>query len=823
MKPLLIAVTVCSIVVSVFAPPQLKVIALLLLFCIPGFVITSFLAPQKDVVDHIILSILTGLAFQIVYVYVLSLAFHFSYLSLFLPSLCLAAIFDLKSTLKLKIDKKAFLIFIPALLFGVATLHVVPGEDANFHLLAIGDIIETKAVPHTYILYPEIPEIMYPLGFHILAAQIELFSGVTGFTFTFATFLSILLCLSVYFCTKKLFSTECGLLAGTFSVFATFPPLDSLVLSTYANLLAYIFACAAIGITANVRSALDSTGDDSSNPHPTLHQLILLSVVLAAGVETHLSFFLIVVPISVFLLMKLRRTLTFLPTLVLSIVLSLPFLIRISAGYNPYEVGRFLTLWYDPLVLTPQMISQRIGIWVTVMSVLGLFFLSKHRVLFLTWIGVFLFLGLNTVLRIKFPLWYVFFATRMVDQLFIPFSILAAFFLTQMWKLSKIGVLLLCGILLISGSSHQFDVHRTDEGILFPTVASLFITDQEGMVWLSTTDRDTVILNEWWTSTGSAWIPSLARRRVIFPYIFSLEHFTEVLHVPENERKSFVVAAFPDSEEAYTYMKEWGVEYIFLSSYVLEDARWRSALWNPFVLKESPNYTVVFQKKYTYIFRISPRFEYSNTFNFREDSFTVTDSRVFDVSLGNTSFPVTRVLDLHFEDTGWSDIEIKSGERTLAVIPRTNTQSIVHVAFRIPGEVNEVTFHVKEPLKVTASVSTAFRDSIPLTSAALVGNWEKTSRGHELREQGHIYLFNTSNVVELTYVDTGEKNIDFNVFIHEKWEKLTTIYRENDGKTKTILLHIPEGYSVLDVGVKNWGDSFVLISARSVVSPTCVI
>lgn len=821
MKPLLIAVTVCSILVSVFAPPQLKIIALFLLFCVPGFVITSFLSPQRDVVDQIILSIVTGLAFQIVYAYLLSLAFHFSYLTLFLPSLCLAAIFDLKSTLKLKIDKKAFLIFVPALLFGIATFHVVPGEDANFHLLTIGDIIETRAVPHTYILYPEIPEIMYPLGFHILTAQIELFSGVTRFTFTFATFLSILLCLSVYFCTKKLFSTECGLLAGTFSVFATFPPLDSLVFSTYANLLAYIFACAAIGITASVRSTQNSTGDDA-NVRPTLHQLILLSLILAAGVETHLTFFLIVVPISVFLVMKLRRTLTFLSTLVLSVVLSLPFLLRVSAGYNLYEVGRFLTLWYDPLILTPQMIPQRIGIWIPVMSVLGLFFLSKHRVLFLTWIGVFLFLGLNTVLRIKFPLWYVFFATRMVDQLFIPFSILAAFFLTQVWKLSKIGVLLLCGILLVSGSSHQFDVHRTDEGILFPTVASLFNTDQEGMVWLSTTDRDTVILNEWWTSTGSAWIPSLARRRVIFPYIFSLEHYTEVLHIPENERKSFVIAAFPDSEEAYTYLKEWGVDYIFLSSYVLEDARWRSDLWNPSVL-ESPNYTVVFHKKYTYIFRVAPRFEYSNTFSFREDSFTVTDSRVLDVSLGNTSFPVTRVLDLRFEDTGWSDIEIKAGERTLAIIPRTNTMSTVHTAFRIPGKMNEVTFHVKEPLKVTASVSAAFRDSIPLDSVFLVGNWKKTSQGYELGEQGHIYLFNTRDAVELTYVDTGEKNIDFNVLIDEKWEKLATIYRENDGKTKTILLHLPEGYSVLDVGVKNWGDPFVVISVQNVVSPTSMI
>ena len=817
MKPFLIAVTLCGVAAALLAPPAVSLVALfLVLYVIPGIVIVSFTCPQKDAVDLIILSVLTGVAFHIVYAYILSVGFHFSFLSLFLPSIFLAVFFDIKGRWNLHLDKKTLLIFLPALLFGVATYNLVPGEDANFHLLALNDITAIEAVPHTYTLYPEIPTIMYPLGFHVLTAQLQLLSGVDNLMFGVASLLSAVLCLSVYWCTKNLFSIKCGLLAGTLSVFAVLPPVNSMIQSTYANLLAYIFTCAAIGIIAHL---LNNKND--------LNPFILLSLILAAGIETHLSFFLILIPIFIFFVEgflkkgAFRENIKYLLVLGLSVIFALPFLVRISAGYNLYEVGRFLSLWYDPLQFTPQMIPERVGVWITLISIPGFFLLKKHKIFFGAWIGVFLFLAVNTVIRIEFPLWYVFFATRMVDQLFLPFSILGAFFLTRVWKFSAVGVVLLCGILLLSGSSHVIKAPRADRGVLFPTISPFFAEDQEGMAWLMNTQEDTVVLNEWWTAVGSAWIPSLAERRVIFPYIFSLEHYVEVLDLPKKEQQRFVIAAFPDSEEAHARLKEWGVDYVFLSSYVLEESKWRNALWNPFVLMKSPNYDLVFQKGYTYIFEVASQFEYTTTFDLVEFGvFTAPPDNpvTLNVSLGSMSFPVEKILDIYLEDEKWGDIKIKAGETLLAVIPQIDAGYNVHVACRIPENVNEVTISVEDqPVRMSASVSAAFHDSIPYYyNIVLVGeSWEKVKQGHELKEQGHIYVFNVSGALELTYIDTGEGNVDFNLFIDGEWQKLTTVYRENDGEIKTILLEIPEGYTLLDIGINNWGDPFVVVGFRN--------
>ena len=808
MKPFLIVVTACAILTVIVAPPGIAVLGVFFLFLVPGFVMVSFLLPQKDFLDHVILSVLSGLAFQVVYAYILSVKFHFSLLTLLVPAVGFAVLFDFKGTWNPEMNKKTFLILIPALLFGAATLNLVPGEDANFHLLALGDITEVRAVPQAYSLYPEIPAVMYPLGFHVLTAQLQLFSGMDNLIFTFASVVSVLLCLSVYWCTKKLFNINCGLLAGVLSVFATLTPLNSIILSTYANLLVYVFACTAIGIIADF--------DKNMNWKP----LLLLSVILAAGIETHLSFFLIALPISLFFIVSIIKKTDYLhknPIHVfipgLSLVLSAPFLLRISAGYTPYEVERFLSLWFDPLKLTPDMIPQQLGIWIILVSIPGIFLLEKHRVLFISWIGVFLFLAVNTVMRIQFPLWYVFFATRMVDQLFLPFSIVGAFFLTQVWKFSRAGTVLLCGILLLAGSSPLVNAPRADKGEIFPTISYFFATDQEGMVYLSNTDEDAVILNEWWTATGSAWIPSLARRRVIFPYVFSLEHYMSALNIPERERQGFVIAAVPDSEEACTYLEDMDVDYIFLSSYVLEEAKWRNNLWNPFVLMESPHYKKIFEKGYTYIFEVVPYPGYTTSYVLHDyGSFTVSGTRVLDILPGEVSFPVDMVLDIFIEDNGWQEIKLSTGESVLAVVPLINTGTTTHVAFRIPDDVQEITISSGEPVRMAASISVAFWDSIPLESSALVGaSWEQTARGYELKDQGHIYLFNTSKTVEITYIDTGEGNIDFNVFINGEWKKLTTIYRENDGETKTIFLDIPDGYTLLDIGVNTWEDPFILI------------
>jgi hypothetical protein len=826
MKPFLTALTLCSIVVAVLAPPELKLAAVFVLLLIPGAGISLNVYPKKDLVDQLIFSVLCGLGFQIVYAYFISSVYHFSLVTMSIPAVAFALLADFKGIKSVTLDRKTLLIFVPAILFGVATWNVVPGEDAIAHLLITEDIVQGAAVPHTYVLYPEIPRIIYPLGVHILTGQLELFSGMNNLIFGMASFLAVLLCLSIYWATKTMFSTEMGLLAGVLAVFSTLPPLNSVILSNYSTLLAYVMTCAAVGVIVD----LDSRKDYKS--------WVVLAVILAAGAESHLLFFVVLIPLSVLLIQKLgstpRALLKYILILGLAAGLCLPFLLRISTAYTPSREATFSSVEY--LVrqeshfferFTADMVPRGIGIWITLVGALGFFLLQKYRLFFGVWIGTFFFLALNSVLGIKFPLWYTFFAPRMIDQLFMPFAVLGAFFLMQMKDFSKPGVVILSAILLVSGCSYILQVPRADRGDLFPTTSPFFESDQKGMVWLLQTEPDAVILNDWWTGTGSAWIPSLTRRKVVFPYtvnafsinVFARKDYIKTLNLAQKEQESFGIAAYPDSEEADTYLKEWGVDYVFLSSYVLEESKWRTALWNPYVLNESPNYELVFQEGYTYIFRVNPEFVYSNTFMLKDlgEINVVPGSPVeLDVSLGSLSFPVDRILDIHFEDEGWGQIELRTGDTVLALIPPTDSESIVHVAFRLPPDVEQVTLSsTEQPMTMTASVNTALRTTIPCGNAILIGTlWEKVESGFKLYDQGHIYLVNTLKTVKLTYIDRGEGNVDLNVYVDGEWQKVTTIYRENNGITKTITLEVPEGYTLLDMGIKTWEDPFLLVSIQ---------
>jgi len=810
MNPWLTITALCCIGCTVVAPPEVKVIALFILcYVLTGISLVTFLLPQKDVLDLFILALPAGIAFHILYAYMLSLIpVPFSLVSLSVPGLVLSGLFDFKGTnrMKFSLDKRIILIIISALIFCIITLNLVPGEDANFHLLAIGDLMELKTVPHGYVLYPEISSFMYPLGFHIIVAELQLFSGIDQLTFFTGSLLAGLLCTSIYWCASRLFNREVGLCAGVLAVFATLPPLNSLIFSTYANLLAYIFICGAVGTLAVIKK-MKTPG---YAPFP------FFSLLLAAGIETHLSFFLICIPVGLVFLQMFIRPLQKKAFIVpaMTVILSFPFLMRISTGYSPYEIGKFLSLWYDPLTLTPQMIPSRIGIWMTLVGFLGLFFLKKHRLLFISWIGIFLFLAVNTIIRIHIPLWYIFFATRMIDQLFIPLAIGAALFLVTLWNRSRVGVVLICAILIGSMTAPLLDAPRADRGGLFPTTSPFFAVDQEGMLILQSVDADAVILNEWWTATGSAWIPSLVRRRVIFPYIFSLEHYVDVLRIPERERQSFFIAAFPNSQKAHSHLQQWDVDYIFLSSYVLEEAKWRNALWTPFSLQESPNYSLVYNKTYTYIFAVSPSFEYTTIVPLYEQDCVIPpgekiilDEKELDFTM---SFPVDTMLELSFLDTGWEDIQVEADDSLLALIPRLNTGKKIEVAFRIPpGTEQLILSSSKEVLQVKARISTPLWDALRYNASMyLVGDWKSSYGVYELSDQGHIYLLHTGNALRLTYVDKGEGNIDFNVFMHGQWENLITIYRENDGTEKTILMELPPGFTLLDVGIKIWGDPF---------------
>lgn len=847
--PWLTLATISSVTITLLAPPYIKPIPLVLLFFIPGFALVSITLPQKDLLDYIILSIITGLAFHIVYSYLIAHVIHLSMYTLVIPSILFSIIYDTRiQYTPTHLHKKSLLILIPAVLFVALTVNAVPGEDAIAHLLLIGDIQQVNTIPTSYVLYPSIDNV-YPMGFHVLIAQLQMSSGIDDLLFTFASFLSALLCLSVYFCAKKLFSTEYGLLAGTLSLFASLVPLKSLTFSTYPVILAFILTCGGIAVlisTYNQRKKQNhiknendpensknnpiSTSTNTPAPQPhSRYAFILISLIAAAGIETHLIFFFILIPGVIYILQQLlkidiKKLVLELSKLgITSLVLVSPFLLPLLFKYHSYtmtSVQYIITQEHHFFQgLTPSMLPQRIGIWVTLLGGLGFFLLKKYKLLFGAWLGIFLFMAVNTVLHIEFPLWYAFFAPRMVDQLFLPLVILTSFFLVNIYKFSSAGALFLCAVLLVSGTSTIVATPTAQTGDLFPTISPFFTTDQHGMIWLSTTDNDSQILNDWWTGTGSAWTSALVRRPLIFPYtvnafsinVYTSPDYTEEVKTPQKERKSFIIAAYPDTKESYTHLQELNVDYIFLSAYVLEESKWRSALWNPFALQNSPNYTLVFQEGYTYIFEVLDDFEYCNTFLIT-DFGAISKSDTIELAVyGKKSFSVDKILDLRIYDNGWGKIIIKTDESLLAEINLTNTKTWFDAAFRIPKNTKSVSISSANDIHIKASVKTTVCESIKYNNAALIGSWRSHDNTYILEGQGHIYLFNTHKTVTITYKDTGTGNVDLNMLIDGEWKKLTTIYRENDNGIKTQTLKIPEGFYVLDIGINAWEDPFILV------------
>lgn len=757
--------------------------AFALFYFLPGVFLSRKLLNTCNLLSGSVLAVLVGVCFHIVYVYLLGFCgISFNLYILLIPGVVCAVLADYYNVQLPKNDPREVYLVLAGIIFFVLTYNLAPGEDANGHLMVVTMILEEKSVPSTYTLYPEL-SLSYHMGFHVIVSEIEYTTGVGTLLSVIGSLFGVFMIFSSCLCVKSFYTEKAGLISGILVGFGVLPPLYYLSYGAYASIVLFVVQPLVIFLLYSK--------DFSDVP--------LLSLVLAAGVMSHSSFLLFWIPLLTFL----EKYRILIPSFVLSLVLSVPHLVRVQSSYSLQEVVQLYHLWYVPEIFRVQMVAERISVLIFVCGILGFIFLKRREfIFFLVWVLSLLFLALTSLVDVEFPFWFVLFANRLVDCMVIPLTFLASIFVSEIGK-KKWYLLLL--LIVLPLSPHFYSIPRSSNGPLFPTDSPEFAADQEGIAWLlQNTDESVTILNDWWTGTGSSWITSLGERRLIFPFLYVHDHFLDILDIPEKSRDTLWVSLAPDSEESHRLLTTWGVDYIFLSSYVEDRVKWRRDSWNVAQMMESPNYELVFKKENTYIFKVKKEeWMYTHLFSLAPVEFET--NRLKDPHL-HESFPINKLIRITYHDSFTGMIQFWSDRGLIAEIPLLNTGEPVTVLLPFGSSL-----HIKspQPLPIVHADIVSDFSGYTLGDIGLSPHWT-LGEYITLHDQGYIYIFG-GKTLTLVYKDTFSGNVDINVLIDGTWAPLKIIERTGDGLTKEVTLTFPE-YHVLVIGIKVYGSPFYMDS-----------
>jgi hypothetical protein len=705
----------------------------------------------------------------------------FSLPVLLIPSILCAFLLDYRGVQLPSTDTIEFSICGAALLFFLLTFTLSPAEDANGHLLLISTILEKSMLPQTYSLYDTV-SVSYHMGFHALASELSYISGLDSPSLlpALGSVWAGLLMVTSYLCIRVLRGKKAGIVAGILVCFAALPPLHYLSMGAYASMVSFALQPLVIFLLFTSRTG---------------HDIPSISLVLAAGVMSHTSFLLLWIPL-VFLVARYR---ILIPACLLSIAFSLPHLIRLQPSYSPQETLQLMQLWFIPETFRLQMLAERIGILMVICGAGGILCLKKKEsVFFIAWIGSLGCIALISMLPIAFPFQFIFLANRLVDFMFLPLALLSGIFLFHILRGKYI---ILTFLLMLPLVPHFYAVPRYSGEFTFYADSEDFAADRAGIEWLmENTSPDAVILNEWWTGTGSSWIGSLAHRRLIFPYLSVHDHFLDILSITQRGREVFWINLSPDSEHAHMLLKEWDVDYIFLSSYVEDRVRWRRDIWNVPQMISSPHYTVMFNRGETYIFRVE-----SSPWNhppLLQWDHPPTDDLVFAESLS-----LQPLLLYTYHDSVLQPVQVWSEEGLIAEFLQLDTGEKISILLPYDPSLN-----IASPSSA-AIESTSIVFNVPgYTRGPVTLSWEwSIGTPYQLTRDGHLYAYGI-RALKITYLDQWAGNVDVNLFVNGRWESLIVIDRKGEGTVKELLLYLPQSPLPLDIGFYVHGGPFSVLS-----------
>jgi hypothetical protein len=754
-----------------------------LFYFLPGVFLTKRVSKKCSLISSIVLAVVVGMCFHIVYTYFLGLLkIPFTLYILLIPGVLFSILADYYTIQLPNHNPREVYLVLVASAFFLLTVTVSPGEDANGHLLLVDTIVQERSIPSTYQLYPEI-SMSYHMGFHIISVELEYVTESQNLR-AIGSLFGVFMVFTSYLCVKNIYTEKAGLISGILIGFGVFLPLYYLSYGAYASMVLFALQPFVIFL---VYTAADKK----------IFNILLLSLVLAAGIMSHTAFLLVVIP-----LFFLRKYSLLVPATFLGLCLSVPHLMRIQPIYSSQEIAQLYNLWYIPETFRLQMFAERIGVLMFVCSLLGFIFLHKRELTFFSvWVSSLGLLAATSVFRVEFPFWFVFFANRMVDFMVLPLVFLASIFVSEIGGKKWYIVVVL---LMLPVIPHYYTIPRSCEGPLFPTDSPEFAADQNGIVWLiQNTDESAVILNDWWTGTGSSWITSLGKRQLIFPYLYVHDHFLDILDIPARSRDVLWITSAPDSKQSHTLLQEWGVTHIFLSSYVEDRVAWRKNAWNIQQLIESPHYDLVFNEDQTYIFTVAQTWTYTPLYTVKKVIIEPGDLNI----TFSESPSVKKLIQITYQDSFTGMATFWSDKGLLAEIPLLGTGDLTTLV--LPFE----TFLHIEPdwLPITDVEIVAAFPGYTLGAAGLSPHWV-VDEVMTLQGSGYIYTFG-ARTLTIHYKDTGPGTIDINLLVDNTWVPLTVIHRKGDNQQRHLDIPLSE-YAICIIGITVHTSPFHVISIQ---------
>ncbi|MBU7028191.1 MAG: hypothetical protein HXS48_14760, partial [Theionarchaea archaeon] len=288
------------------------------------------------------------------------------------------------------------------------------------------------------------------------------------------------------------------------------------------------------------------------------------------------------------------------------------------------------------------------------------------------------------------------------------------------------------------------------------------------------------------------------------PFLYVHDHFLDILDIPEKSRDILWVGLTPDSEESHELLTNWGVDYIFLSSYVEDRVKWRRDTWNITQLVNSPNYEPVFQKGDTYIFKVKKEeWTYTHLFTLKNVEFEKGNLKNSGL---HESFPARKLIRITYKDSFTGMVQFWSDRGLMAEIPLLNTGEVTTIVLPFDAFLR---IESPQPLTVVNAEIVTDLSGYNLGNTGLSSDWV-LNEYMTLDDEGYIYIFG-ARTLTLLYKDTAPGTININILIDETWVPLIVINRTGDNLLKKETITLPE-YHFLILGIKVYNSPFHVVS-----------
>lgn len=617
--------------------------AFLLMTFFPGAVIWSFVDPDER---NPFVFLVCGAAFLTVFVYFCAWSVWF-FIPVAVSFLCV--VFLEKKKVPFVIDRQTIYL-LGCILFVLVYMYpwgdyvefYPPGDEMKLHLLHTTAIVQERALPSAYYLYPEIDHVGQPLGFHGLitfVADASRSSIIFASTFV-GMFIGSLGCISVYLLGKTLFSEEKGLAAAFSFVFLSFFFHQLGFSGSYIVLAGVTFQV--LAVAAVVRASRLKTRTS----------FVAAGLLCAACFSTDLNAFF---PLACFLILFFVVNRFAFSVLAAFFLFSLPQLARLSLPAPTSLELHFIEEWFHiTLVSNPEKVVTvlfSVGPLLLIFALLQVTSIRLDKTLFeKKEIQYFVFYSvpffIPLVLGSLLPFWYALDSLLIFRMISVPLSLLSALFLVRLRKIAQFkwfvsGLILFSAVILV-----------TDPFVILPSLPPTVNADAlAAYQWISeNTPPESTLYNFVSHSDSSTWIPVSAQRRIFLPshLYYQGDNVMTRLDLPERFTDTEILEKLPGSTFAKDILEKYRISHLYIDGESPVDVN---------LFLHSPVYHLEFHQGDTYIFSVTDA-----------EPFTCESVRLLqgrDILYGYKSYfyfsnlEKGTLIGVHYADRGFGNVDVE--------------------------------------------------------------------------------------------------------------------------------------------------------------------